>query len=102
MDEDTNLSKIEQKANDILKDHNGVYLDKRLYSILKKDFPKLTRKEFNKVLDALINNGYSLERGLIRPLTDNKVKSQVKEHEEGKMVGKGPSERQRLSTLRDI
>jgi hypothetical protein len=102
MDEDKSLSKIEKRASDILKDHNGVYLDKRLYTILKKDFPKLTRKEFNSVLEYLLDNGYSLERGLIRPLTDNKVKSQIKEHDEGKNAGKGPSERQRLSTLRDI
>ena len=102
MDEDKSLSKIENRADEILKAHNGVYIDKRLYTILKKEFPKITRKEFNKVLESLLNNGYSIERGLIRPLTDNEIKEQVKEHEEGKKAGKGPSERPRLSTKRGI
>jgi hypothetical protein len=101
VDDDT-LSVIETKANTILKDHNGVYLDKRLYSTLKKDFPKLSRKDFNKVLDKILSKGYSMERGLIRPLTANEAQNQLKEHEEGKNSGKGASERPRLSTKRGI
>ena len=39
MADDNELSTIEAKAADILKNHNGVYLDKRLYTTLKKQFP---------------------------------------------------------------
>jgi len=102
LSEDEDLSAIEKKADEILKGHNGVYLDNRLYSVLRKDFPKLSRKDFRKVMDTLLNTGYSLERGLIRPLTENEIKVQMKEHEEGKNSGKGSSERPRLSTKRGI
>lgn len=102
LSEDEDLSAIEKKADEILKGHNGVYLDNRLYSTLRKDFPELSRKEFRKVLDNLLKAGYSLERGLIRPLTENEINIQMKEHEEGKNSGKGSSERPRLSTKRGI
>ena len=55
MTDDNELSTIEAKAGEILKGHNGVYLDKRLYAVLKKDFPGLSSKDFNKVLDSLLN-----------------------------------------------
>ncbi|WP_048190242.1 hypothetical protein [Methanobacterium sp. SMA-27] len=103
MTDNNELSAIESKAGEILKGHNGVYLDKRLYTVLKKGFPGLTRKDFNKVLDSLLTSGYSMERGLIRPLTANEVEKQQKEeHESGKKAGKGASERPRLSTKRGI
>ena len=103
MTDNNELSAIEAKAGEILKGHNGVYLDKRLYAVLKKSFPGLTRKDFNKVLDSLLTSGYSMERGLIRPLTANEVEKQQKEeHESGKKAGKGASERPRLSTKRGI
>jgi len=102
LSEDEDLSAIEKKADEILKDHNGVYLDNRLYSALRKDFPTLSRKDFRKVLDNLTKTSYSLERGLIRPLTENEIKVQMKEHEEGKNSGKGSSERPRLSNKRGI
>ena len=59
MTDDNKLSKIEERAGDILKDHNGVYLDKRLYAALRKDFPTLSRKDFQEVLENILNNGYS-------------------------------------------
>lgn len=102
LSEDEDLSAIEKKADEILKGHNGVYLDNRLYSALRKDFPKLSRKDFRKVLDNLINTSYSMERGLIRPLTENEINVQMKEHEEGKNSGKGSSERNRLPNKRGI
>ncbi|UTB32020.1 MAG: hypothetical protein NKF70_11025 [Methanobacterium sp. ERen5] len=102
LSEDKDLSTIEKKADEILKGHNGVYLDNRLYSALRKDFPELSRKDFRKVVDNLLETGYSIERGLIRPLTENEIKVQMKEHDEGKNSGKGSSDRPRLSTKRGI
>lgn len=102
MNDDHELSKIEKRAGDILKDHNGVYLDKRLYTALKKEFPDLSRKDFQEVLDTLLTRGYSMERGLIRRLSANEAEKQLKEHESGKKSGKGASERPRLSTKRGI
>ncbi|MDD3986083.1 MAG: hypothetical protein PHY59_09500 [Methanobacterium sp.] len=103
MTNNNELSKIEIKAGEILKGHNGVYLDKRLYTVLKKDFPTLSRKDFNKVLNTILTQGYSLERGLIRPLTANEIEKQQKEeHEIGKKSGKGASGRPRLPDKRGI
>jgi hypothetical protein len=102
MTDDEELSKIETKARDILKDHNGVYLDKRLYTTLKKDFPGLSRKDFQEVLENILNKGYSMQHGLIRPLTANETEKQLQEHEGGKKSGKGASGRPRLSNKRGI
>lgn len=102
MTDNSELSKIEAKACDMLKNHNGIYLDKRLYSSLKKEFPSLSRKDFQLVLDNILKQGYSMERGLIRPLTANELKNQLKEHEDRKKSGKGASGRQRLSNKRGI
>ena len=49
------LSTIEERAGDILKDHNGVYLDKRLYTALKKEFPGLSRKDFQAGSGSTLN-----------------------------------------------
>ncbi len=102
MADDDELSKIELKARDILKHHNGVYLDKRLYTELKKDFPDLSRKDFQKVLENILNKGYLMKHGLIRPLTANEAEKQLQEHEGGKKSGKGASGRPRLSNKRGI
>ena len=47
MTDDNKLSKVEERAGEILKDHNGVYLDKRLCS-LKKGFSKFIKKGFSR------------------------------------------------------
>ena len=102
MTDDNELSKIEGKAGEILKDHNGVYLDKRLYTALRKQFPDLSRKDFQQVLENILNKGYSMQHGLIRPLTANEAEKQLQEHESGKKSGKGASGRPRLSNKRGI
>jgi hypothetical protein len=102
MTDDNELSKIEAKAREILKNHNGVYLDKRLYTILRKEFPGLSRKDFQEVLENILNKGYSMQHGLIRPLTPNEAEKQLQEHESGKKSGKGASDRPRLSNKRGI
>jgi hypothetical protein len=102
MTDDNKLSKIEAKAREILENHNGVYLDKRLYTILRKDFPGLSRKDFQHVLENILDKGYSMQHGLIRPLTANEAEKQLQEHEGGKKSGKGASGRPRLSNKRGI
>ncbi len=102
MTDDNKLSKIEVKAREILENHNGVYLDKRLYTILRKDFPDLSRKDFQNVLENILDKGYSIQHGLIRPLTANEAEKQLQEHESGKKSGKGASDRPRLSNKRGI
>jgi hypothetical protein len=103
MNDDNILSQIEEKAGDILKDHNGVYLEKRLYTELKKEFSGLTRKDFQDVLESLLKHGYSMERGLIRRLSDQEAEKQIQDHEAGgKKAGKGASGRPRLSNKRGI
>jgi hypothetical protein len=102
MTDDNKLSKIEARAGEILKNHNGVYLDKRLYVALRKDFPSLSRKDYQEVLENILNKGYSIQHGMIRPLTANEAENQLQEHDGGKKSGKGASERPRLSTKRGI
>jgi len=102
MTDDNELSKIEGKAGEILKNHNGVYLDNRLYTALRKQFPDLSRKDFHQVLENILNKGYSMHHGLIRPLTANEAEKQLQEHESGKKSGKGASGRPRLSNKRGI
>jgi hypothetical protein len=48
MIDDNNLSNIEIRANELLKDHNGVYLEK-LYIALKREIPDLSRADFREV-----------------------------------------------------
>jgi hypothetical protein len=102
MADDKELSKIEEMAGEILKNHNGVYLDKRLYTALRKEFPDLSRKDFQQVLENVLNKGYSMQHGLIRPLTANEAEKRLQEHENGKKSGKGASGRPRLSNKRGI
>ena len=102
MTDDNELSKIEEKAGEILKNHNGVYIVKRLYTALRKEFPGLSRKDFQLVLENILNKGYTMQHGLIRPLTTNEAEKQLQEHESGKKSGKGASGRPRLSNKRGI
>jgi hypothetical protein len=88
------------KINDILKDHNGVYLEKKLYITLKQEFPDLSRADFREVLEELLQSNYVLERGLIRPLMDKKSKKLPNKHVEDKRPGKGTSETQRIPDKR--
>ncbi len=60
-------NKLVKAAQDILENHNGVYLEKQLYIKLKEKFPDIKRADFNEVLNVLMKEDYVLERGLIRP-----------------------------------
>ncbi len=74
MTDDDKLSKIENRADEMLKGHNGVYLEKKLYINLKQEFPDLSRANFREVLNKLLQEDYILEHGLIRPFSDKKTK----------------------------
>jgi hypothetical protein len=99
MTDNDKLSQIEIKASDMLKDHNGVYLEKRLYITLKNEFPDLSRADFKEVLSELLQKGYTLERGLIRPLVDKESKKSSKQYVDD-TPGKGVSEHQRIPDKR--
>jgi hypothetical protein len=94
------LSHIEVRADNIIKDHNGVYLEKKLYITLKQEFPDLSRADFREILEELVKSNYVLERGLIRPLMDKKSKKLPNKHVEDKRPGKGASEIQRIPDKR--
>jgi hypothetical protein len=98
MTDDTKLSTMVEKTNLILKDHNGVYLEKRLYAALKNEFPDLTRKTFQDVLNELLQGEYSLTHGLIRPESDKIHKN----HDTDTKPGKGASKRQRRPEKKGI
>ena len=102
MTDNDKLSQVETKANDILKDHNGVYLEKRLYTALKKEFPNLSRADFREVLNELLYEDYVLEHGLIKPMTDKNTKKSGANHVKGKRSGKGASKPQRVPGKREI
>ena len=99
MTDNDKLSKIETKANDMLKSHNGVYLEKKLYANLKQEFPDLSRADFRDVLNELLKKDYIREHGLIRPQTDKKTKL-PKKYVEDTNAGKGVSETQRIPDKR--
>ena len=101
MTDDDELSSIKVRANDILKDHNGVYLEKRLYSILKKEFPQLSKADFRKILNKLLYKDYTIEHGFIRPIRDKKSRSN-ENYATGKRSGKGASKPQRIPGKREI
>ena len=63
------LSRIEEKACELLESHNGIYLEKRLYKKLKEQFPALSRKDFQTVLEGVLKQGYAKEHALIKPVT---------------------------------
>jgi hypothetical protein len=102
MNNNDNPSQIETRANDILKHHNGVYLEKRLYAALKKEFPDLSRADFREVLNELLYEDYVLEHGLIKPMTDKNTKKSGANHVKGKRSGKGASKPQRVPGKREI
>ena len=95
-----NLSSVLKKSFDILKDHNGVYLEKKLYITLKREFPDLRRKDYRIVLDGLLESEYVLERNLIRPLKDKKSKNLSKKDIVDKKQGKGSSDSLRIPDKR--
>lgn len=100
MTDNDNLSKIEKRADEMLKDHNGVYLEKKLYTILKQEFPDLSRADFKEVLSKLLQRDYVMERGLIRPLVDKESKKSSKQYVDDTQPGKGASEAQRIPDKR--
>lgn len=95
-----NQSSVLKKSLEILKDHNGVYLEKRLYNALKREFPDLRRKDFQDVLDGLLENDFVLERNLIRPVKDKKSKNLSKKDIEDKKQDKGSYESLRIPDKR--
>ncbi len=96
MTDEDELSQIVIKADNIIKDHNGVYLEKRLYDRLKTEFPNLSRKDFQEVISQLSKRDYSLQRGLIKRLTDKESEKLPKQLMDNKKSGKGDSERPRI------
>ena len=100
MKDNDNISSVLKKSVDILKDRNGVYLEKKLYTTLKREFPDLTRKDFQEVLEELLENDYVLDRNLIRPLKDKKSKKLSKKDIEDKKQGKGSTESLRIPDKR--
>lgn len=100
MTDNDNPSPVFNKTNDILKEHNGVYLEKKLYITLKQEFPDLSKADFREVLDELLQKSYVLERGLIRPLVDKKSKKLPKKYANDTRPGKGASESQRIPDKR--
>ena len=95
------LSKIKNRANDIIKDHNGVYLEKKLYTTLKIEFPSLTRKDFQAVLNELSQGDYVFEHGLIKLLTTKKPDKLTKQYID-KKTGKGDTEHTRIPDKREL
>jgi hypothetical protein len=83
----------------MLKEHGGVYLERRLYTALKNEFPELSRADFEIVLDELLQEGYIMERGLIKPQLD-KDSTKSSKSVSGKRTGKGTSDTQRIPDKR--
>jgi hypothetical protein len=100
MTDDNKLSNIEIRADELLKDHNGVYLEKKLYMALKREIPGLSRADFREVLNKLLQEDYVLEHGLIRPLVNKESKKLPKKYVDDTRPGKGASETQRIPDKR--
>lgn len=100
MTDNDNLSRIETRADDILKEHNGIYLERRLYNILKREFPDLSRVDFKEVVNELLQKGYVLERGLIKPPVDKGSKRSPEKYVDDTKPGKGASDHQRIPDKR--
>jgi hypothetical protein len=98
---DDEFSNVLERVNEILNDHNGVYLEKRLFTLLKKEFPDLTRTNFQSVLNKLSDEDYVMQRGLIRRLPSKKSEISKKEYNDRKQ-GKGASDTSRIPDKRDI
>jgi hypothetical protein len=99
MTDDKKISNIITKADAILKEHGGVYLERRLFNALKSEFPELSRADFKEVLDDLLEQDYVMERGLIKPQIGKEPK-ESKKHAGGKRTGKGTSDTQRIPDKR--
>lgn len=100
MTDNDKLSQIEKRANEILKEHNGVYLERRLYNTLKQKSPGLSRADFKEVLNKLLQRGYTMERGLIKPPVDKESEELSKSYADGKRAGKGAPKPQRIPDKR--
>ena len=96
MTDNDNQSKIVSKADEILKEHGNVYLERRLFTALKKEFKDLSKKDFKTVLDELTKEDYILERGLIKPQLNKESKNKAA----GKRTGKGSSDTLRIPDKR--
>ena len=99
MTDNDELSQIEKRADEILKGHNGVYLEKKLYSNLKQEFHNLSRADFRDVLGELLQKDYVVEHGLIRPQTDKTTK-RPKKYVDDTKPGKGDFDTQRVPDKR--
>ena len=97
MTDDDKLSKMVTKAHEMLKEHNGVYLERRLHNTLKSEFPQLSRADFREVLSELLQEDYVMEHGLIKPLTD---KNRPKGYIDDEKPGKGAPKPQRIPDKR--
>jgi hypothetical protein len=100
MTNDDKQSPIETRANNILKEHNGVYLERRLYTTLKREFPDLKKADFKEILNELLQSNYVLERGLIKPQLDKGSKKSSKKYVDESKPGKGASDHQRIPDKR--
>jgi hypothetical protein len=100
MTNDDKQSQIETRAYNILKEHNGVYLERRLYTTLKREFPDLSKADFKEILNELLQSNYVLERGLIKPQLDKGSKESSKKYVDGAKPGKGASDHQRIPDKR--
>ncbi|KAF5071924.1 hypothetical protein [Methanobacterium aggregans] len=96
------LSRIEEKACELLENRNGIYLEKRLYKQLRNEYPELSRKDFQTVLDEVLKQGYIMEHALIKPITDKEAKKGEKTYARGKLSGKGASEIPRIPNKREL
>lgn len=96
MTDNDKLSKIVSKADEVLKEHGNVYLERRLFTTLKSEFKDLSRADFKTVLDELTKEDYLLERGLIKPQLNKESKNKAA----GKRTGKGTSDTQRIPDKR--
>ncbi|GAB6054790.1 hypothetical protein HYG87_02815 [Methanobacterium alkalithermotolerans] len=99
MTDNDKISQIEKRADEILKEHKAVYLERRLYNTLKNDFSDLSRVDFKEVLNLLSKKGYVLERGLIRPCINKGSKKSSKGYD-GSPTGKGVADHQRIPDKR--
>ena len=101
MNDEDKQSDVFTRVIEILNDHNDVYLEKRLYLVLKKEFPDLTRNDFHDILNKFLEGDYVMQRGLIRKLPPKKSKT-VQAGHTGKKQGKSASDVSRPPDKRGI
>jgi hypothetical protein len=102
MTDEDRLSQVKERAIDALNHHNGVYIEKRLYKVLRKEFSDLSRKEFQEVVDSLLEGEYVLEHELIKRLPNKQSKELVKQYATGSMPKKNVSGGLKIPNKRDI